>query len=105
MPASTTAKSASIDVGNFWATYSAKSPVKPASDQPAQPAFARVTEVWYRRTRDRSAASSSTFTSMPAVRPFSAPPAILTLTSPQLPRPSVATPSAPSLVGENNMRS
>ena len=105
MPASRTAKSAAVEVGNFCATYSAKSPVKPGSDQPTQLAFARVTEVWKRRTRERLAFSSSTLTSIPAVRPFRAPPTIFTLTSPHSPRRSVATRSAPFFVGEKRTRS
>ena len=102
MPASRIAKSAAVAVGNFCATYSAKSPVKPGSDQPTQLAFARVTEVWKRRTLERSPVSSSTFTSMPAVRPFSAPPEIVTFTSPHSPRRRVATAFAPSFVGEKS---
>ena len=44
-------------------------------------AVARLTEVWKRRTRERSGDSVSTFTSMPAVWPSSAPPMIFTFTS------------------------
>ena len=43
MPASRTAKSAAVEVGNFWARYSAKSPVKPGSPgQVGQVALARA---------------------------------------------------------------
>ena len=57
-PASRIAKSAAVEVGNFWARYSSKSPVNPASPgQAAQVACARVTEVWNSRTRERSAFS------------------------------------------------
>ena len=84
-PASRTAKSAAVEVGNVWARYSSKSPVKPGSPgQVGQVAIARDTDVWNRRTRERSFESSSTLTSMPAVLPASAPPTILTLTSAQL---------------------
>ena len=56
MPASRTAKSAAVEVGNVWARNSAKSPVKPGSPgHVGQLAIARLTEVWNRRTRDRSA--------------------------------------------------
>src|SRR5512139_4216349 len=91
MPDSTTAKSALVDVGNVCATYSSKSPTKPGSDQPGQLAFARVTELWNRRTLARSPVSSSTLTSMPAVLPASAPPTTTTLTSAHWPRASVPT--------------
>ncbi len=106
MPASSTAKSAAVEVGNFCATYSAKSPVKPGSpSQPGQEAFARVTEVWKSRTLDRSGASVSTFRSIPAVRPSLGPPAIFTFTSAQPPRASSATAALPSFVAENSTRS
>ena len=39
-----------------------------------QVAIARLTDVWNRRTRDRSPVSSSTLTSKPAVCPSRAPP-------------------------------
>ena len=91
-----------MDVGNVWARYSAKSPVKPGSPgQVGQVAIARLTEVWNRRTCDRSPVSCSTFTSMPAVFPASAPPTIFTFTSASWPFASVATASAASLVREN----
>jgi hypothetical protein len=62
---------------------SAKSPLKPGSPgQEGQEAMARVTEVWNRRTWERSGESSSTLTSMPPVRPFNAPPEMVTLMSP-----------------------
>ena len=55
IPASRTAKSPAVDDGNFWARYSAKSPVNPGSPgQAAQRAFARATDVWNRRTCERS---------------------------------------------------
>ena len=54
-PASRIAKSAAVEVGNLWARYSAKSPVKPGSPgHVGQVAMARLTEVWNRRTRERS---------------------------------------------------
>ncbi len=101
-PASRIAKSAAVEVGNVWARYSAKSPVKPGSPgQVGQVAIARLTDVWNSRTRDRSGVSSSTLTSMPAVLPSSAPPWILTLTSASWPLARVATASAALLVREN----
>ena len=103
IPASRTAKSAAVEVGNFWARYSSKEPLKPGSPgQPAQVAFARPTEVWKRRTFERSAVSSSTLTSMPAVWPARAPPWIVTLTSAHWPFARVPTASgaAPLFVFE-----
>src|SRR3954447_4915937 len=100
MPDSRIAKSAAVELGNFWATYSAKSPVKPlAPGQVGQVAFARATDVWNRRTCDRSGDSFSTLTRKPAVLPSSVPPISLTLTSASSPAPSVATLVLPSLVG------
>ena len=100
-PASRIAKSAAVEVGKFLARNSAKS-VKPGSPvQLGQLAMARVTEVWKRRTRDRSFVSSSTLISMPAVWPSSVPPTMVTLTSAHWPLRSVATASAASLVREN----
>jgi hypothetical protein len=94
MPASRTAKSAAVEVGNRCARNSAKSPVKPGSPGHAgQVASARLTEVWNRRTRERSPASSSTLTSMPAVRPSGAPPWTRTLTSAHWPSLRVPTAS------------
>ena len=55
-PASRIAKSAAVEVGNFCARYSAKSPVKPGSPgHVGQVAIARLTDVWKSRTRDRFA--------------------------------------------------
>ena len=102
-PASRTAKSAAVEVGNFWARNSAKSPVKPGSPgHDGQLAIARLTEVWKRRTRDRSGVSSSTLISMPAVSPFSAPPWIVTLTSAHSPLRRTATASAALFVREKS---
>ena len=102
-PASRIAKSAAVEVGNFCARYSAKSPVKPGSPgQPGHDAIARLTDVWKSRTRDRSPVSSSTLTSMPAVRPAEAPSAIFTLTSAHSPFLSVPTASAALFVREKS---
>ena len=105
-PASRMAKSAAVEVGNFCARYSAKSPVNPGSPaHVGHVAIARLTDVWKRRTRDRSAVSSSTLTSMPAVWPASAPPMIFTLTSAHSPLRRLPTASAPLFVGEKRTRS
>ncbi len=103
-PASRIAKSAAVDVGNFWARNSSKSVAagKPgAPPQVGQLAMARLTEVWKSRTRDRSPVSSSTLTSMPAVLPSRAPPLIFTFTSAHWPLRRVPTLSAELLVFEN----
>ena len=102
-PASRIAKSAAVDVGNFCARYSAKSPLKP--DSPGQlghDAIARLTDVWKSRTRERSGVSSSTLTSIPAVNPAEAPSAIFTLTSAHSPFFSVPTASAALFVLEKS---
>ncbi len=95
MPASRTAKSAAVDVLNFCARNSAKSPVNPGSPgQLGQLAIARLTDVWKSRTRERFAVSSSTRTSMPAVSPADGPSAICTLTSAHCPLARMPTESA-----------
>ena len=100
-PASRIAKSAAVEVGNFCARNSAKSPVKPASPgHVGQVAIARLTEVWNSRTRDRFAVSSSTLISMPAVRPFCVPPWIVTFTSAHSPLARTPTESAALFVLE-----
>ena len=95
------AKSAAVEVGNLWARNSAKSPVKPGSLKPGHVAVARLTEVWKRRTRERSPVSSSTLTRNPAVRPLRAPPWIVTLTSAHSPLARMPTESAALFVFEN----
>ena len=104
MPASPTAKSAAVDVGNFTATNSEKS-VNPSSPaQPGQVAIALVTEVWNSRIFDRSRLRVSTLTSMPAVLPSRLPPVIFTFTSAHLPCLRSATASVPEVVVENSTR-
>src|SRR3954468_3740924 len=61
MPDSRTAKSPACEDGNLSATKSSKLPVKPGEPgHVGQVAIARVTDVWKRRTCERSPASRST---------------------------------------------
>ena len=106
MPASRTAKSPACEDGKRSATKSSKLPVNPGSPgQLGHVAFARVTEVWKRRTCERSEASRSTLTRNAAVLPSRAPPMTLTLTSAHSPSRRSPTLSAPFSVGENSTRS
>ena len=102
-PASRTAKSAAVEVGNFCARYSSKSPVKPGSPGQRRPvAIARVTDVWNSRTRERSGVSSSTLTSMPAVLPVERAALDLDLDVGPLALAEVPTASAALFVRENS---
>ena len=72
MPASRTAKSAACDDGKRSATKSSNVPVKPGSPcQVGHVAMARVTDVWNRRTLERSPFSRSTLMSIAPVLPLS----------------------------------
>ena len=107
MPASRTAKSPACEDGKRSATKSSNVPVKPGSpSHVGHEAIARVTEVWKRRTCDRSPASRSTLTSIAPVLPFSALVVwSVTLTSAHSPSRRLPTASSPSLVGEKSTRS
>ena len=85
-------------LGQVFGKIAAEAGLKPANPG----GVGMKTEVWNRRTWDRSGVSCSTFTSMPAVKPFSAPPLIVTLTSPHCPLARVATALAPSLLNEKS---
>ena len=68
MPASRTAKSPAWEDGKRSAMKSSKSPVNPGSPgQVGHVAIARVTDVWNRRTCERSDARRSTLTRKAAV--------------------------------------
>ncbi len=109
MPASRTAKSPACEDGKRSATKSSNVPVKPDSpSQVGHVAIARVTEVWNRRTCDRSPASRSTLTSIAPRLPLSGSvllDEIVTLTSAHSPSRRLPTASSPSFVGENSTRS
>ena len=109
MPASRIAKSPACEDGKRSATKSSKLPVKPRSPgQFGQLAIARVTEVWKRRTCERSEASRSTLTRNAPFLPLRASVALLwivTLTSAHSPSRRSATASSPSLVVEKRTRS
>ena len=80
MPASSTAKSAAVELGNVWAMYSSKPPVNPGSPgHVGHEAIARATDEWKSRTCERSLVRVSTLTRNPAVLPSRSPPEILHL--------------------------
>src|SRR4051812_11125426 len=111
MPDSSTAKSPACEDGQRSLTQSSNVPVKPgAPGQLAHDAFARVTDVWNRRTCDRSGESRSTLTRYEPVLPSSGSGcaggagllSIVTLTSAHSPSLRSPTASAPLLVREKS---